>query len=163
MHGPEVLMHCNLSIGRKRRIKTQAAITEYCCRGWIMTAEGHSKLHLEDFSSRGWWRLEKWMCWHCLPMVSCNTGESAEKIIYYLLLKHLLKWEQSLISSRAPLPITGFCFNWIGKRKYGQSALCEAGELGKQPHNESVWQWGQICSGGDKLKCFNPIYPETIC
>jgi len=44
-------MHCSLSIGRKRGIKTQTEIMEYCCRGWVMTAEGHRKFHLEDFAA----------------------------------------------------------------------------------------------------------------
>lgn len=62
------------------------------------------------------------------------TGESADKIIYLLLPKQ----EQNLTFSRAPVLITGFCFNWIGKRKHDQCTLCEAGELGKQSHNSSV-------------------------
>lgn len=85
------------------------------------------------------------------------------KFIYNLLLKCFLKWEQNLISSTAPVPITGFGLNWIGKRKQSQNVFCEGGGSGKQLHNANIWQWGQVCSGGDKLKCFKPIYPETIC
>lgn len=33
----------------------------------------------------------------------------------------------------------------------------------RSSHTICVWQWGQIYSGGAKLKYFNPIYPETIC
>lgn len=53
----------------------------------------------------------------------------------------------------------GFCFNWTGQRKHGQFTLVDWGSS----HIMCVPQWGWICSGGGKLKCFNPIHPEIIC